>query len=57
MTDENSVQAALYRTFVKHFDLERRLDQMQERQRLGNVLAICQCLLLIVVAAILIFKH
>ena len=33
-----------------------QLDKMQERQRLANVLSVCQCLLLIAIAGILIVK-
>lgn len=33
-----------------------QLDKMQERQRLGNVLAICQCLLLVALIGVLIVK-
>lgn len=35
---------------------QAKLDQARERQRLGNVLAVCQCLLLALIAAILLFK-
>lgn len=37
------------------FDQEK-LDQLRERQRLGNVFAVCQCALLALIAAILILK-
>jgi hypothetical protein len=34
-----------------------QLAKALERQRLGNVLAVCQCLLLLAVLAILLLKH
>ena len=37
------------------FDQDK-LNQVRERQRLGNVLAVCQCLLLVLIAVILLFK-
>lgn len=33
-----------------------QLAKMQERQRLGNVLAVCQCLLLVVLICIVLVK-
>jgi hypothetical protein len=41
---------------LKHLDLERRLNIMDERQRFGLVFQICQCLLLIVVVGIMLYK-
>lgn len=35
---------------------QAKLDEARERQRLGNVLAVCQCLLLVLIAVILLFK-
>lgn len=34
-----------------------QLAKALERQRLGNVLAVCQCLLLLAVLAVLLLKH
>ena len=43
---------------LEHLDLSNeQLAKALERQRLGNVLAVCQCLLLIAVLAVLLLKH
>jgi hypothetical protein len=41
---------------LNYLDLERRLNIMDERQWLGLVFQICQCLLLLAVAGIMLFK-
>lgn len=41
---------------LKFLDLERRLNVMDERQWFGLVFQICQCLLLLAVAGIMLFK-
>ena len=41
---------------LKYLDLERRLNTMDERQWFGLVFQICQCLLLVAVAGIMLFK-
>jgi hypothetical protein len=41
---------------LNNLDLERRLNMMDERQWFGLVFQICQCLLLLVVAGIMLFK-
>lgn len=43
---------------LRYLDFDQaKLDEARERQRLGVVLAVCQCALLAFIAAILIFKH
>jgi hypothetical protein len=43
---------------LEHLDLSNeQLAKALERQRLGNVLAMCQCLLLIAVLAVLLLKR
>ncbi|SHH20785.1 hypothetical protein SAMN05444169_6319 [Bradyrhizobium erythrophlei] len=41
---------------LKHLNLEHRLNIMDERQWFGLVFQICQCLLLIVLAGIMLYK-
>jgi hypothetical protein len=41
---------------LRYLELERRLNVMDERQWLGLIFQICQCLLLLAVAGILLFK-
>ena len=43
---------------LEQLDLSNeQLAKALERQRLGNVLAVCQCLLLLAVLAVLFLKH
>ena len=41
---------------LNYLDIERRLNVMDERQWLGLVFQICQCLLLIGLAGIMLYK-